>query len=216
MATPRDTPYVWTTWITKLIAGEVHCEWAAWFRAHYTYDKIPSTFNSAKWTAEHAAMVREQTTGWRADGYSVFVEEQNAFKLPGKSGVTLAGKPDLIALREETVYIIDCKTGLPRHADQIQVLIYMLVLPYVRPAWKHRTLSGRVQYRQDTVDISAPGVDAQFRTLFRRTMAQVSGTAALPRVPSYAECRFCDITRHDCPQRIEVPPLEIEPEHDLF
>jgi hypothetical protein len=161
-------------------------------------------------------MVREQAAELRADGYSVFVEAQNAFKLSGKIGATLAGKPDLIALREDMVYIIDCKTGLPRHADQMQVLIYMLILPYVRPAWKHRAIHGRVRYREYLVDIPASGVDAQFRTLFRRTMEQVSGTTALPRIPSYAECRFCDITRHDCPQRIDTSSLAIEPEHDLF
>lgn len=216
MATARDAPYVWTTWITKLMAGEMHCEWAAWFRAHHTYDKVPSTFDLAKWNAEHAALVREHATVLRTSGYSVFVEDQNAFKLSGKIGATLAGKPDLIALRDDVVHIIDCKTGMPRHSDQIQVLVYMLILPYVRPAWKHRIISGRVCYREHAVDIPATGVDAQFRSLFRRTMEQVSSTTALPWVPSYAECRFCDITRRDCPQRIETPPLDIEPEHDLF
>jgi PD-(D/E)XK nuclease superfamily len=170
----------------------------------------------AKWTSEHAAMVREHAAMLRSNGYSVFVEGQNAFKLAGKTGVTLAGKPDLVALRDEAVYVIDCKTGLPRHSDQIQVLVYMLILPYVRPAWKQRAFQGRVRYREQVVEIPAAGVDPQFRTLFRQTMQQLSSATALPRVPSYAECRFCDITRHDCPQRIETSPLDIEPEHDLF
>jgi hypothetical protein len=80
MATPRDAPYIWVTWITRLMAGEAHCEWAAWFRAHHTYGKLPSAFDVTKWTAEHTALVRERAVALRADGYSVFVEEQNAFK----------------------------------------------------------------------------------------------------------------------------------------
>ena len=42
MARKRDGPYVWVSWITKLLAGEVNCEWAPWFKAHHTYQKVPS------------------------------------------------------------------------------------------------------------------------------------------------------------------------------
>ncbi len=216
MATPRDAPYVWATWITRLMAGEANCEWATWFRAHHTYDKLPSDFNLAKWTVEHTALLRDHATALRADGYSVFVEEQNAFKIRGQREVTLSGKPDIVALRDNTVTIIDCKTGQPRHSDHIQVLVYILILPYVRAVWKGRTLHGRVQYKDHAVEIPETAVDTDFRALFRRTMAQVGGDAALPRVPSHAECRFCDISRRDCPQRIDAPPLDIEPAHNLF
>ena len=216
MATSRDAPYVWTTWITKLMVGEAHCEWAAWFRAHYTYDRLPSDFNVARWTINHTALVREQVAALRADGYSVLVEDQNAFRLRGQQGVILAGKPDIVALRDHMVAIVDCKTGTPRLSDHMQVLVYMLILPYVRPAWKGKTMQGRVQYQHNCVEIPATAVDAQFRALFRQTMEQVGGETPLPRVPSYTECRWCDISRHQCPQRIDAPPLEIEPEHDLF
>lgn len=216
MTTPRQAPYVWTTWITRLIAGEVHCEWAAWFRTHHIYDKLPNDFDLAKWAAEHSAMVRARAAGLRAAGYSVFVEEQNAFRLRGQLGVTLAGKPDIVALRDDAVQIVECKTGLSRNADQIQALVYLLILPYVRPAWKHKVWSGSVQYRDTVVNVSATAVDTPFKTLFRCTMAQVGGVTPLQRSPSYAECCLCDISRHDCPQRIDSPPLEIDIEHDLF
>ena len=85
MASPRDEPYVWVTWITKLLAGENHCEWAAWFRAHHTYAKAPSDFDLAAWSAEHGAMVRERAAALRAEGLAVTVEGQNAFRLRGKT-----------------------------------------------------------------------------------------------------------------------------------
>jgi len=216
MATPRDAPYIWATWITRLMAGEVHCEWAAWFKAHHMYDKLPSAFDVTKWTAEHTALVRERAAALRADGYSVFVEGQNAFKLRGQHGITLAGKPDILALRHHAVHVIECKTGLPRQSDQIQVLIYLLVLPHVRPTWKQRTWHGSVQYRDNVVEIPGSAVDPQFRAFFRRLITQVGGTDPLPWVPSYAECRFCDISQRDCSRRIDAPPLDITPEHDLF
>jgi len=45
MTVPRKTPYVCATWITKFLAQENYCKWAAWFQAHYqNYEKAPSDF----------------------------------------------------------------------------------------------------------------------------------------------------------------------------
>ena len=34
MAQPRATgPYVWVTWLPRLLSGESSCEWASWFKA---------------------------------------------------------------------------------------------------------------------------------------------------------------------------------------
>src|SRR5262249_48627457 len=130
MTIPRKTPYVWATWITKLLAQENHCEWAAWFQAnHQSYEKAPSDFPFNQWKEDHAKMVEEQAAALRADGYTVYVEDENAFKLQGKNGCTLAGKADLVAVRNGHVIVIDCKTGQQRASDQQQVLIYMWGLP---------------------------------------------------------------------------------------
>ena len=43
-------------------------------------------------------------------GYEVFTENQNSFRLRGKYA-TLAGKPDLIAVKGSDAVIIDAKTG---------------------------------------------------------------------------------------------------------
>jgi hypothetical protein len=99
----------------------------------------------------------------------------------------------------------------------MQVLIYMLILPYVRPIWKLVPIQGCLQYRHDQVAIPAHAVDDAFRTRFRHLMAQVGGASALARVPSYAECQFCDISRRDCPDRVDTPPPDVmASEHDLF
>lgn len=217
MATPREIPYVWVTWVSKFMAGELQCEWAAWFRAHHMYDRRPSNFNVAKWTADHAALVRDSAAACRARGYDVRVEDQNAFKMHGQHDVILAGKPDLVIERDREVHVIDCKTGSPRVSDHLQVLIYMLILPYVRPLWKTLPIHGRLRYRHDRVDIPAGAVDGLFRSRFRQAMTQISGAAPLIRLPSYGECQFCDISRRDCPDRVDTPPPDVLPEeHDLF
>lgn len=217
MAMPREAPYIWVTWVSKLMAGELQCEWSAWFRAHHRYDRRPSDFNLAMWTADHAALVRDCAAASRTAGYDVRVEDQNAFKMRGRHDVVLSGKPDLVVEQDREVMIIDCKTGSPRVSDHMQVLIYMLILPYVRPIWKTVPVHGRLQYRHDRVDIPAHAVDDRFRERFRQTMAQIGGAAPLLRLPSYGECQFCDISRRDCPDRVDTPPPDVMPsEHDLF
>ena len=118
MTAPRKTPYVWTTWITKLLAQENHCEWASWFQAHYQdYEKTPSDFPLEQWRKDHNQMVEAQAAALRADGDTVYVENENSLKLQGQNGSTLSGKPDLVAVRNGHVTVIDCKTGQRRAAD---------------------------------------------------------------------------------------------------
>ena len=50
MPQPREHPYIWATWLARLLAGETHCQWAGWFRAHYQdWTRPPSDFDNAKW-----------------------------------------------------------------------------------------------------------------------------------------------------------------------
>ncbi len=218
MATPRQEPYVWVTWISKLLAGESQCEWAAWFRAHHQYERLSSDFDVASWTAEHTALVRDRVASLKADGYDVWVENQNAFRLRGEHGITLAGKPDIIAARDDELAVIDCKTGTPRVSDQLQVMVYMIVLPHAIERFRGRVLDGEVCYRQERILIEPFKITPQLKDLLRRTMHQVGGAAPLERVPSHGECRWCDISRRDCPQRIESGPAApaTAPGHNLF
>ena len=135
------------------MAGEAHCDWAAWFRAHHTYDRLPSDFDLATWTAEHTTLVRERCNELKTQGFKVLIESQNAFKLRGSKGVVLAGKPDLVAVRDDETLVVDCKTGSPKNSDHFQVLIYMVVLPLTHPACRGRTLEGELQYRNAAVRI---------------------------------------------------------------
>ena len=49
MPRPREHPYIWTTWLARLLAGQDQCEWAGWFRAHYQdWTKPPSDFDSTQ------------------------------------------------------------------------------------------------------------------------------------------------------------------------
>src|SRR5262249_31185716 len=133
---PRSEPYVWATWITKLLAGEASCTWSAWFRAHHCAAKFdrPGDFDLDLWQIEHTALIRRTAAEFAGKGYAVTVENQNQFVLNGKGGI-FAGRPDLVAMRDGEGWVIDAKTGQPRASDRIQVMLYCWALPKTNPAY---------------------------------------------------------------------------------
>ena len=197
------------------MAGERQCQWASWFRSHYQWDKLPSSLDLAKWTAEHAELLRARRAKLEAQGFAVYTEEQNSFKLTGKTGIEVSGKPDIVAIRSPDAYVEDCKTGTPRHSDHFQVLVYMLSLPHVDGPCKGLKVNGRIVYGNTVVDVPSSKIDTHLRELFRKIVSTIGGQEPARKVPSWGECRFCDISRADCPERIEIERRAAS-DHDLF
>ena len=89
-------PYIWVTWLTKLLVGENSCEWAAWFISQHeswSWDKVASTFDQAAWQMEHTAKLNESRQYWEEQGCTVLTEAQNSFVLtpnPPMDGVRTA------------------------------------------------------------------------------------------------------------------------------
>ena len=111
LAQRREHPYIWTTWLPRLLTGENSCEWAIWFKAHHqNWAQVPSDFNQAEWMLNHTSLLNEKKSQWEARRQKVYVEGQNSFRLRGQSA-TLAGRPDLIVVRSNDALIIDVKAG---------------------------------------------------------------------------------------------------------
>lgn len=56
----RDRPYIWTTWLPKLLTGESSYAWAAWFKAHYrAWSKPEGGFDQAEWLIRHTALLNK-------------------------------------------------------------------------------------------------------------------------------------------------------------
>jgi hypothetical protein len=214
-AAKRSNPFTWVSWLSKLMAGEKQCEWACWFRSHYIWEKLPSGLDLAKWTADHTQLLRARKAELEAEGFTVYAEDQNSFTLNGTDGIEVSGKPDIVAIRGEEAYVEDCKTGTPRHSDHFQVLIYMLSLPYVEGHCKGRKLEGRLIYNNTIVDVPSSRIDAELKELFRKTVLRIGGPEPAEKVPSWGECRYCDISKADCPERIETQ-AEAVTDHGLF
>ena len=204
MARAREHPYIWATWLARLLAGESSCEWAGWFRAHYQdWAKPPSDFDSARWMMDHTALVNEARASRETLGYEVFTEDQNFFRLQGATA-TLAGKPDLIAVKGNDLVITDAKTGKPSPHHAVQVLTYMYAVPRALEQFRGMEFRGHVIYPEGNVQIPVSGLDRKFIDRLGSLIRRLADETPARKVPSASECRWCDITREDCPERVEA------------
>lgn len=208
---PRNgKPYFWVTHVVGLIAGEKHCEWAAWFKGHFTYTKRAQENASqlSQWQAEHGQAVRDARAKLEADGYMVKVEDQNKFTFYGHAA-NIGMKMDVIAGKEITVddnrklvqvRIVDCKTGKPKDADYWQMVCY--VVTYARQTkLKNYTVVGEIWYSEGEPRlVTLAEATERFKT-FGQYVRAAAGEQEPKRTPSAFECAFCDIA--GCPERQE-------------
>lgn len=200
--TKRDSPYCWVTWLTPLLSGDSQCEWAAWLQSRFTITKVKRDFDSAAWAAQHNDMLNKRVSQLTADGWLCFLEDQNGFNLRGER-VTLAGKPDIVAVRDDVAKVIDCKTGKRKDGDYQQVLIYLLVLPLTLDAIKGKRLVGELQYKDGSVDILPEELTPDVKERIVAMIRKMGEASPARRVPSFRECMFCPVSSADCPDRIE-------------
>lgn len=202
-AVPRSGPYIWVTWLSKLLVGDVSCEWAAWFKAHHKqYAKMPSTFDFVGWQMNHTELLRQVWDDLDGQGLTVLTEKQNSFNIRGSSGTMLGGKPDLVALSEGRGTVYDVKTGQPSAADQAQVMIYMYALPHWN-RFRGMEFDGKVVYGDHEVSIPHSAIDEAFKERLFALIRRISSQDPSRKAPSFMECRFCEITSADCPERID-------------
>ncbi len=203
-------PYVWVTWLTSLLSGDDHCEWAIWFKAHYqNYTKAPRDFDLVQWTAEHDTMVKKESTRLMLHPTvtAVRVEAQNKFIVKGELA-TVSGQPDIVSLPadDRPIGVVDCKTGKPRDKDYWQMMLYLLCLPLAYPEYRDKQFLGKVLYRQPPYGewtVSSDQLTDSNRQRIRDTIAVAGVKTPPPRVPSPRECAWCDI--HHCPDRVAGP-----------
>ena len=88
-------------------------------------------------------------------------------------------------------------------------MIYRYALPLALPQYRNVRIGGGVIYPTHTVRISADAVDDQFIQNLGALIRRLTADEPARRVPSGPECRFCDISVADCPERVEDEP---EPE----
>jgi len=201
MATKRTgLPYIYVTWLAKLLGGQ-QCLWSAWFKSHFKYDKYEEqAMDLVKWNRDHTALMARRRKALEAEGWTVFVEDQNAFRLEGKTAV-IAGKPDIVAVKDDQVLVVDGKTGRQRESDIWQVLFYLYALPKSRPDLVG-VLCGEVEYKSGECLTVTPEELADRMSAIVDLIRIVSADTPPKRTPSRPECKVCNIGPRDCPARI--------------
>ena len=189
--------------MAKLLTGENSCEWAGWFKAHHrSWQKPPSDFDSTKWMLDHTALVNRERESLERIGYEVSTENQNLFRLRGTTA-TIAGKPDLIGEKSHEILISDAKTGSPSASHRAQVQIYQYAVPKALLQFQDKPARGQVRYPESFIGSPASAVTPEFVSNMSDLIRRLAQNVPARRVPSAQECRYCDITKADCPQRIE-------------
>lgn len=215
MATPRSAPYIWVTWLARVMAGSVACHWQYWFQAHHKLSQRQhANFDVTAWTVAHSRLLTELRQELRNQGYFPRAEVPFSVDLPIPLSssvddvpltldVRVAGKIDCLVETDDEVVVFDCKTGAPREADRVQVMIYMHALRQY-PQFVERPMRGVVVYPDQRVPVDAPTeVFADHLTYFVRLL--VTEEPAL-REPG-PDCRFCSLTALDCDERVEDPAM---------
>ena len=209
MTQQRTAPYIWVTWLSKLLVGDDSCVWSSWFRAHYQgFRRVDgSSTELVRWKMAHTRLLRGIVDELRSDNNYVTTEDQNSFRLTGSSGATLAGKPDAIAVTADgNVKVCDAKTGRQKASDVAQVMIYLYALAR-DPRYRGRPLEGQPVYGDGTQVVVQPdSLDGDFLEGLHDLLRRITDSEPAERVPSSRECAWCPQTTDDCRDRIETTP----------
>jgi CRISPR/Cas system-associated exonuclease Cas4 (RecB family) len=203
MANLRKQPFIYVTWLKDFLIGDYLCKWSIWHRIFYDYEKAPSDFDSVRYNMEHTAMRSEVMQRYSSAGYEVIPEL--SVKVSGEIA-TLKGKIDLIALREDHPLIIEIKTGTPRPADKIQLLLYLWAIKRAYSRFRDIPFDGLLIYKSHEIEISALEIDESFIKNFQKFMKEILHGEPDRKYPNKNECRFCKIG--DCDERLEKEELE--------
>lgn len=203
MATKRFDVYIWVTWLTSLLAGDASCWHQPWLKSHFKITKLDrGGFDLAGWKVQHTEMVEKRTAELLEAGWAVTLEDQNFFTLAGRVA-KLAGKPDIVAIRGDEALIVDCKSGQRRASDIQQVLVYMFALPLASERFQTLRLAGEVQYPDGSIPIRPEQFTDELKARIIAAITKIGSSTVPPTTPSARECAFCDISKVDCPARIE-------------
>ena len=82
-------------------------------------------------------------------------------------------------------------------------MIYQYAIPRALPQYRLTSLAGEVVYPTHTARVPRGALPDQFVHNLGSTIRRLAADQPPARIPSRPECRFCDITAADCPDRVD-------------
>lgn len=211
----RSAVFFWPTWLAGLFSGDDHCRYAAWYKGHFKYTKVPQTEADLTSMRGHMQVHEEglqaEAARLQASGAKVYIEDANAFTVRGNAA-DLAGKMDLISVTEDAAEVVDVKGGRKYDKHVAQVILYLLFgvrhLPHV--AHLAGKVSGRVHYTGGRGDVLITPEQAEdMRPRYVRMIQELAAETPPPAAPSKRGCQFCDIAH--CQYRFTERPVTDAP-----
>lgn len=124
------------------------------------------------------------------------------------SGVTIAGKPDIITSDGQGM-VIDVKTGKPRGKDRAQVNLYQALIPAQKKHGIAEVPWGQIVYGNGEVKFIPPQeVDEAFKNSVKGLIQMVAESVAPDSQPSPNECRFCKCNKICVSAQTEPPEAQ--------
>ena len=99
--------------------------------------------------------------------------------------------------------IIDVKHGREQPWHAVQIMIYQYAIPRALPQYQIARLAGEVVYPTHTVRVPQGALPDQFIHNLGTLTCGLAADQPPDRIPARQECRFCDITAADCPDRVD-------------
>ena len=197
MAEERESPYVWVTWLAKVMSGDISCQWQSWFRSHYKLiEEHPSYFDSAEWNMNHTKLLTELKEKLVKEKCRPEIEKRINYYVPN-SGAVISGKADCIVVNKDTVIVYDCKTGKEKGCDQVQVMLYMYLLSVGEFSGKQ--IKGVLIYNDKEIEI--PNLSENFVENFNFFIERLISSEPLMKNPG-DDCKYCKIAKSDCLERV--------------
>ncbi|MEB3290406.1 MAG: PD-(D/E)XK nuclease family protein [Leptolyngbya sp.] len=187
----RSEPYIHPSWLAKYLSGDRQCLYAMYGQANYKLPKPDSDFDLEGYKLQHQEALDAYAVQLRQEGYTVHTEDVNAFKLTSRIGAVISGQPDIIAIRDDEVLVVDIKTGRKASKDIAQVKVYMAMIPAVKVHGITAVPVGRLVYNDEEFDIEPENVTTEFKARVATLIHPVGEAEPPAPVPSAGECRFC-------------------------
>ncbi len=199
----RNQAYIHPSWLAKALAGDRQCLFSLHLQANYSIPKGESDFDLEGYKLKHQAVLMRYVEFLEGEGYTAHTEDTNSFRVTTKTGAVISAKPDIVAIHEDEVLVVDIKTGKPRASDIAQIKLYMAMLPIAGCHNICEIPAGQLVYQDDTFDIGATEITTEFKQQVSGLIGDITTKEAPPATPSARECCWCPMS-HICPYKVDT------------
>jgi len=198
-AKPRESPFIWVTWLADLMAG-ARCQWRYWFLTHNQLKEKANEFDDPTFQIRHSRLVTELEQELRDQGLNPEIEYEVRVPLD-KRGAELKGSIDCLTDDEtsQIATVWECKTVEKKQKHALQTWLYMYLLTK-RARFRDKGIRGMVVYPRERLPHRSIPDDFPSQVDF---FEQLLVADRPPRKVPGSDCRFCPISLVDCPERQE-------------